>query len=343
MELLKIKRWLLCRIQLRVSTVVCLTLTGLLTGCSPSLPPVAIGETVQTGTWEIRVDWVNKIEGWHYTEERVSYYYKPIRGMVLLQIGISVKNIGNEKDELFGTGADVMDSQGREGEIPIDLAWNVPLILTLAPGQDGFLRIPIEVYEDSQDMVFKLKGAKVKIGDVSDYIERFEELGVEKPSSEEPSVEDPSIEVQVGSEPTPATFEPIVMTGSYGMVTGNAFVPITVTTNSWVINWTYTLLDRKSWFNFSVLRKWEGAIPLLRMSPKDTDGSYLVDFGMGEYFIKVGSYRVNWEIVISPIRENSEDEDGHTERWEPRVYVESKHSYPVSLETKSFVEEDKGD
>lgn len=99
----------------------------------------------------------------------------------------------------------------------------------------------------------------------------------------------------------PATFEPIVITGS-GDKTSS---PFTVTTKEWVIDWSYVpdpQYPEFAVFGFSIYPRGETAIYVESvLFPEGTSGSTYSYAGAGEYYIKVSVANVkSWKVIISP-------------------------------------------
>jgi len=99
----------------------------------------------------------------------------------------------------------------------------------------------------------------------------------------------------------PATFEPIIITGSGDKTSP----PFTVTTDEWVIDWSYAPdpeYPDMAVFGFFIYPRGETAVYVESvLFPKGTSGSTYSYAGAGEYYIKVTAANVkSWEVVISP-------------------------------------------
>ena len=119
-----------------------------------------------------------------------------------------------------------------------------------------------------------------------------------QPAPSPPSVP-PSSPPQV-SPSQPTTFEPIVLTGS-GSKTSP---PFTVTTDEWIIDWSYTS-DDPEWyvvFGFFVYPRGETTSFVESiLFPQNTNGSTYSYAGSGEYYIKVEASNIkSWNITIRP-------------------------------------------
>ena len=102
----------------------------------------------------------------------------------------------------------------------------------------------------------------------------------------------------------PSTFSPVLISGSGGMVSP----PFMVTTDEWVIRWSYVPVRSHfdfSAFGFFVYPRGETALYVETVFSDFTDGatsgmtySYA---GPGEYYMKVLAANLeSWVIVISP-------------------------------------------
>ncbi len=123
-----------------------------------------------------------------------------------------------------------------------------------------------------------------------------EEESTPPPSQAQPA---PSSPPQV-SPSQPTTFEPIVLTGS-GSKTSP---PFTVTTDEWIIDWSYTS-DDPEWyvvFGFFVYPREETTSFVESiLFPQNTNGSTYSYAGAGEYYIKVEASNIkSWNITIRP-------------------------------------------
>jgi len=117
-----------------------------------------------------------------------------------------------------------------------------------------------------------------------------EEVTTPPPEAEEPA-----------PPPPPPSFEPIVITGSGDKTSP----PFTVTTEEWVIDWSYTPdpeYPEMAIFGFFVYPRGETALYVESvLFPEGTSGSTYSYAGTGEYYIKVTAGNVkSWEIIISP-------------------------------------------
>ena len=99
--------------------------------------------------------------------------------------------------------------------------------------------------------------------------------------------------------PTQTSFEPIVMTGSGGKTTP----PFTVTTEEWVVDWSYTSDDPAfAIFGFFIYPRGE-TVSFVEscLFPEGTSGSTYSYAGAGEYYIKVEAANIkSWTLTISP-------------------------------------------
>lgn len=98
----------------------------------------------------------------------------------------------------------------------------------------------------------------------------------------------------------PATFGPIEITGS-GSTTSP---PFTVTTEEWIIDWSYipSLESPMTIFSFFIYPRGE-AVKFVEFAflITETSGSMYSYAGKGEYYIKVIAANVkSWKVVIEP-------------------------------------------
>ena len=98
----------------------------------------------------------------------------------------------------------------------------------------------------------------------------------------------------------PATFEPIVITGSGDKTSP----PFTVTTDEWVIDWSYVPdpeYPEMTVFGFFVYPRGKTAGSVVSVSFAEESGSTYSYAGAGEYYIQVIAANIkSWEVVISP-------------------------------------------
>ncbi len=99
----------------------------------------------------------------------------------------------------------------------------------------------------------------------------------------------------------PATFEPIVITGS-GYKTSP---PFTITTEEWIIDWSYVPdpeYPEFAVFGFFIYPRGETVLYVGSvLFPEGTSGSTYSYAGAGEYYINVSAANVkSWEVIISP-------------------------------------------
>jgi len=111
----------------------------------------------------------------------------------------------------------------------------------------------------------------------------------------------PAPSVEPAPEPTPpATFEPIVITGSGGKTSP----PFTITTDEWIIDWSYVPSSKRPElvvFGFCIYPRRKTAGSVASVSFAEEDGSTYSYAGAGEYYIKVVAANIkSWEVVISP-------------------------------------------
>ncbi len=138
-----------------------------------------------------------------------------------------------------------------------------------------------------------------------DYNEVMAELEVvkqqladaERKLADFPMIVEPVVPVVPVLPPVPTTFDPIVTTGSGDKKSP----PFTVTTEEWVIDWSYVSVSEYAVFAFYVYPRgetlWDVVSVLL---PQGTSGTTYSYAGVGEYYIEVTAYNIeSWEIVIS--------------------------------------------
>jgi len=99
----------------------------------------------------------------------------------------------------------------------------------------------------------------------------------------------------------PATFEPIVITGSGDKTSP----PFTITTKEWIIEWSYVAdpeYPEFAVFGFFIYPRGETALYVESvLFPEGTSGSTYSYAGAGEYYIAVSAANVkSWEVIISP-------------------------------------------
>ena len=107
--------------------------------------------------------------------------------------------------------------------------------------------------------------------------------------------------VYPSTKESPATFEPIEISGSSDMTSP----PFTVTTKEWIIDWSFVPdpeYPEFATFLFFVYPRGETAMYVEAMlSTEVTSGSTYSYAGAGEYYVKVHAANVNsWKIVVSP-------------------------------------------